>query len=230
MRKYTIKEIDQMRSMVNNMCVQHGKPYKDSEKKEEIELKLRTYLNAGITPAALKKEYEADLEDKRRHSELEHAHQMKLQEKLREQDEKEWGTKEQQESIVAAKGLMDELRPSITKRPFRCASCSRMVEVGDIGAWLPGGVRKGDSVSSVTSRLKACTFNSHSSKWGYCCAKKFKKLKSDVDSKTVHSSNVDEISSNDDGQKDVLISYLFFAVVLAVVFWIFIQLFSVFSQ
>lgn len=68
MRKYTVDEIDEMRSILHMVIGYKGPPQmtpyyqKDEDRKEansrsHIEDRLRTYMTAGVTPAQLRKKY-----------------------------------------------------------------------------------------------------------------------------------------------------------------------------
>jgi len=50
-RSYTVAEIDRMRSAVHALLMpKHGSQFDYSNLEEKVELRLRTYLEAGISP------------------------------------------------------------------------------------------------------------------------------------------------------------------------------------
>jgi hypothetical protein len=83
---------------------------------------------------------------------------------------------EEREKLAKAKaaglGVIADLRPVLTDRPFRCGQCNALQPPESLMYYLPDSVSHKDDIARIKEVIAAQRFSGHSSGWCSSCAPK----------------------------------------------------------
>lgn len=167
-RKYSIDEIDAMRSAIRNTISMTGGNYRESERAAHVEDVLRTHMMNGTDLEELQQGYRAARDAYFKDQEARQEHYREVQKRHSEK----YPERPRPEGVMDCLSVVDNRADAFRSGGSRCANCREMQLSDAFTVWVPDSVRMGERAVSIRNAAEANKYNGSLSGWCLDCARR----------------------------------------------------------